>query len=229
MTAGISLVQAKQGSGTTSPVTVTLTATGAGNALVVCVGEGNSTTSPTVSGMTLGGAAGNLAAVPGAAVANNAEANCEIWTDQSCAGGQTSLAVSFNLGTGAGNGYCVDVFEFAAVLGTGAVDGKNAAGAASGAWSSGSSGALAQANEAAVGVGCAIGSAGAPTLTGPSSPWNNSAQLSAARTAMIAGYQILSSAAGLSYAGTTSTGKVGAAIVTLKAAASGGLLLLKFP
>ena len=226
--AGITLVQAKQGSGTTSPVTVTLTATGPGNCLVVAVGEGNSTTNPTVSGMTLGGSADNFAG-PAAGIAINADANCELWTDQDCAGGQTSLAVSFNAGTGAGNGYCVDVYEFAAILGSGAVDGVNNAGAASGAWNSGSTGPLAQPAEAAVGVGCAIGSSGAPTLTGPGSPWNNSAQLSAARTGMIAGYQIVNSTSSLTYSGTTTTGRVGAAIITLKAAPTGGLLLLQFP
>lgn len=212
----ISLVQSKSGTGTSSPVTVTLNSnTTTGNCLVVCVGEGNSTTSPTVSGITLGGSAGNFAVVSGASVHNNADANCEIWTDQNCAGSQTAVAVSFAAGTGAGNGYTVWVFEFSGVVSSAAVDKTNAAGAASGAWTSGSTGTLTQTAEVVIGVGCGIGSGGAPTLTGPSSPWNNQATVSAARTTMIAGYQIVSATTALTYSGTTSTGRVGAAVVSL--------------
>jgi hypothetical protein len=221
------VVQAKSASGTSSPLAVTLTSTAAKNALVACIGEGNSTTNPVVSGITLGGNADNWASAK--ANISNAQANAEIWTDLSCAGGQTAVSVAFTPGTGAGNGYTAWVFEISLIALLAALDGQNNGGAASGAWSSGSSGTPVQPSEVAVGLGVGIGSAGAPTLAGPSSPWNNQAQLSAARTAMIAGTQILTSAAAVTYSGTSSTGRVGAAVVTLKAAPSGNLLLLKFP
>lgn len=222
-------VQAKSGSGTSSPVTVTLTtATGSQgpSCLVVCVGEGNSTTNPVVSGITLGGSADHWAG-PAAGIAINADANCEIWTDPNCAAGQTAVAVSFNAGTGAGNGYDVTVFEFAGILLASPVDQANNAGAASGSWNSGNV-TPGQLGEVAVGVGVGIGSAGAPTISGPGSPWNNQSPVSAARTAMIAGYQILSSLSAVNYGGTVSAGRVGAAVITLKPSPSGNLLLAQF-
>jgi hypothetical protein len=228
---GPGFVQAKTGSGTTSPVTVTLTtATGSQpgpSCLVVAVGEGNSTTNPAVSGITLGGS-GDHWSGPAAGILINADANCELWTDQNCASGQTSVAVSFTPGSGAGNGYCVAVFEFAGILSSGAVDQTNNAGAASGSWNSGSV-TPGQLPEAVIGVGVGIGAGGAPTITGPSSPWNNQSSVSAARTTMIAGYQIVSSGGSVNYGGTVSTGRVGAAVITLKPSPSGNLLLLGFP
>jgi hypothetical protein len=211
-----SLVQVKSGTGTTSPITVTLTsATTAGNCLVVAVGEGNSTTNPTVTGITLGGSADNFAIA--ASLKNNSDANVEIWTDQNCAGGQTSVAVSFNAGTGAGNGYTVFVYEFSGVATASAVDKTNATGAASGStWTSGSSGTLSSANEVAVGIGVGIGSAGAPTVAGPSSPWINETAISAARTESVSGYQVVSATTALTYSGTISAGRNAGVIVTLK-------------
>lgn len=213
------LVQVKSGTGTTSPVTVNLTSpTTAGNCLVVAVAMGNSTTNPTVSGITLGGAAGNFAAA--VTLSNNADANVAIWTDQNCAGGQTAVAVTLNAGTGAGNGYDVYVYEFSNVATSSAVDKTASAGAGSGNFSSGSTGTLASANEVAIGIGAGIGAVGAPTVAGPASPWTNQTAVSAARTAAVAGHQVVSATTALSYAGTSSTGRVGAAIVTLIGAAN---------
>lgn len=216
----ISLVQSKSGSGTTSPVTVTLTSnTTAGNCLVVAVAAGNSTTNATVSGMTLGGSAGNFASA--VALANNSDCNVEIWTDQNCAGGQTAVAVSFSGGTGTGNGFDVFVWEFSGVSVSSAVDkAPAAAGGTTGGFASASTGTLTIANEVAVGIGGAVGSIGAPTMTGPSSPWNNQTSVSAAKTGAVGGYQIVSATTALTYTGTSSTGKWGAAIITLEQAAS---------
>lgn len=221
------IVQAKSATGTTSPLAATLaTGTTAGNCLVAAIGEGNSTTNPTVSGITLGGSAGNWAL----AVANkvNADANAELWTDQNCAGGQTAVSTAFNAGTGTGNGYMEWVYEVANVVATSAVDKTNSGGAASGAWSSGSTGTLTQPNEIAIGVGVGIGSGGAPTITGPSAPWSNQASVTAARTSMISGSQVVSATTALTYSGTVSTGRVGAAILTLLGTAGTAVALTPF-
>lgn len=206
------VVHATPFSGTTSPVAVTIPAAAAGNCLVVALGEGNSTANPAVTGITLGGSADHFALA--ASVKNNADANCEIWTDQDCAGG-TAISVAFSGGTGAGNGIAGTVYEVSDVVSTAAVDKTAAAGAGTGSPNSGSTGTLTQANEIAIGVIAAIGAGGAPTLAGPASPWVNQAQGSAARTSALTGAQVVSATTALTYSGTASTGRVGAAVITL--------------
>lgn len=214
-----SLVQSASNTATSgTSVTVTLgSSTTAGNCLVVYVGEVESTTNPTVSGITLGGNAGNFAQA-GAAI-NDADANCEIWTDQNCAGGQTSVVVTFNAGTGTSQANEVLVEEWSGIALSGAVDKTNGQNAGSASWSSGSSGTLSQASELVVG---AVSVFSAPTITGPSSPWVNQAQISASTNgAMLAGHQVVSATTAQTYSGTIASSIAwGAVIVTLKAAAS---------
>lgn len=227
----ISLVQSASntGAGTAASVTVTLGAnTTAGNCLVVCSGDFQNSVNPTISGITLGGAAGNFASANTAH--NNADNNADIWTDRNCAGGQTSVVVSYSGGGGGGGAILVYVLEFSGVDTVSPLDthpaGQNGNAAS---WSSGSTGVLAQANEVAIGVICTSGTG----LTTPSSPWTELTQLSASSTLLGVGYQVVAATTALTYNGTSTANIYGCCIVTLKAAAGGGArpsaLLLKFP
>src|SRR5580692_6602601 len=90
------LVQSKSGSATSgTTITVTLTSnTTAGNCLVVCAGDYAGTFPATVTGITLGGSAGNFTL--GESKNTSAEPDAEIWADPNCAGGQTSVVVTFS-------------------------------------------------------------------------------------------------------------------------------------
>jgi len=89
-------VQSVSFTGSSSPVTVTISATGTGNCLVVFFGAADTVTAPTVSGITLGGAAGNFAQAAGAGGGTHIDA--EIWTDRNAASGQTSVVISWSGG-----------------------------------------------------------------------------------------------------------------------------------
>src|ERR1035438_493913 len=79
------LVQSKQGFGSGTSLTVTLsTATTAGNCLVVMAGA----VTNAVSGITLGGAVGNFTRL----VHVSAQYPVSCWADPGCAGGQTAVA-----------------------------------------------------------------------------------------------------------------------------------------
>lgn len=227
--AGPSLVQSKSGtitSGTT--LTITLNSpTGAGNCLIVGVGAGQGTTNPTVSGITLGGAAGNFAA--GKAVNNNSDEACEIWVDQNCAGGQTSVVITFNAGSGSGQGNAAWVMEWTGIVPASPVDKTNGATTFNASWSSGATGTLTQPSELIVGAVAIFGSS-SNTITGPSAPWTNLAQVNAGAAAtgaaLMVGYQAVTATTTQLYSGTDSGGSAyGAVIVTLKVL-TGGLLLI---
>ena len=232
-----SLVQSKSATGTTgTSVTVTLTSnTGAGNCLVVCVGATQATTNPTVSGITLGGSAGNFALAK-AVNTNGTAVDCEVWADPNCAGGQTSVVVSFNAGSGSGLGYVVWVMEWSGIVTSSPVDKTNGqAPGASASWSSLSSGTLSQASELV--IGAIAQSAGSnSTITGPGAPWTNLAQVNAGiDVGLMAGYQVVSATTAQTYNGTQSLSGAGygAVIATFKASGGGppppiGLLMV-FP
>jgi hypothetical protein len=218
----VSVVQSAQATATDSggnpAVTVTLgTATTAGNCLVVVADTGNATTNAKVSAVTLGGSAGNFGSLyENGTVTSTVVA--DFWADPSCAGGQTSVAVSTS--GGSGTGYCnvsvLEVSGLAAAL-AGLLD-QDAGSAASGTnWTSTATGATSQAGELWVGtVGCYSHN----TITGPSSPWVNLAQQdNTAQVSSMTGYQAVSSTGTAVYAGTLgSSGNYLAAVVTLKAA-----------
>lgn len=199
-------------------VTVTLgSATTAHNCLIVYVGTSQGTTNPTVSGITLGGVADHFAV--GKAVNNNADSDCEIWTDQNCAGGQTAVVVTFTGGSGTSPGMAVIVEEWPGVVTSGAVDQVNGAnGSSSTSWSSGATGTLSQASELITG---AVSVAGTATITGPASPWVNTSQVTAGTAVgLMAGHQVVSSTGAQTYSGTFSVSSVsGAVIATLRGAA----------
>src|ERR1035438_2322422 len=116
---GISVVQTMSGYVTSSgPVTMTLgTPTTAGNCLVVCAA--NMGTGHAVSGITLSpsGSAGNFAKAAGIVSA-------EIWADDNCAGGQTSLAVSFSSDV---DGAAAVAYEVSGLAASGLVDKSSSA------------------------------------------------------------------------------------------------------
>lgn len=217
----ITQVQAKTGTATTgTTVTVTLSsATTAGNILVVYVLAIEGTTNPVVSGITLGGAADNFAL---AERANSAlHGNCEIWADPNCAGGQTSVVVTFTAGTGVNTSYAVNVEEWSGIVPSSPVDvvnGQNSSGAATSAWSSLSSGTLSQASELVVGAVAGLIVSGTLTITGPGAPWTNISQVAPrVNNVLLAGNQVVSATTAQTYNGTlSSAGQWAAVIVTLK-------------
>src|ERR1017187_7326581 len=215
----ITVVQTVTGSASgTTPLTLTLAATGAGNCLVVCY-SASGTGAPVASGITLGGMP---VAQTGKTTGEQAAGNLcdgEIWIDDNCTGGQTSLAIT-------PNGYAhfaVVVYEIAGLVTSGVVDQVASATANSGtAVTSGSTATTTQASEIWVGLGSQYAAA---SITGPSSPWTNTT-LSAYQGgsgSCVTGYQVVSSAGAATYA---STGNVSnpwvGAVVTLKGAAPPG-------
>lgn len=216
-----SLVQSASNTGTTgTSVTATFGAgTTAGNCVVACVGTGGASLR-TVSGVTLGGAAGNFAVAKAQSNSSTVVVDCEIWTDQNCAGGQTAVKASYS---GVPSASAVWAEEWAGISASSAVDKTNSAGASSTSWSSGASGTLSQASEVVLGaVYCATNAA--VTITGPGSPWTNLAQAGGSGgLGLLAGYQIVSATTTQTYSGTQNGSAFesnAAVIVTLKAAAA---------
>ena len=212
------LVQSASNSASSSAsVTVTLSPTGGGNCLVVCIG-GLAGSAPSVSGVTLGGAAGNFALARKQAVASFTDGDCEIWTDQNCAGGQTAVTVTFS---GSQTDAYAWVMEWSGIAGTGAVDKTNSGSTTSSPSSSGSTGTLTNTSEVVIGASLASGVAGS-SQAGPGSPWTNLAQLPAGNGSLIAGYQIVTANTAQTYSATISGGngvyETAAVIVTLKLA-----------
>ena len=218
-----SLVQSKSATAASvTTVTVTLTSsTTAGNCLIVAVVTSASPSNPTVSGITLGGAAGNFAQ---SATAGNPSVDSEsvfIWADPNCAGGQTAVSVTLSAASGSCN---VWVMEWSGLVTSTPVD-KTAGQAQSAvtSWSSTATATTTQASEVAVGAVGTFNGTGVGTITGPSSPWTNLAQVTSASThvGLLAGYNILSSTGTVTYSGTFASSSDGAtAVATFKAAAA---------
>jgi hypothetical protein len=215
------LIQSASNTGSATTITVTLgTATGAGHCLIAYVAEQQGTTNPTVSGITLGGAADHWA-VAVTAIAN-ADVNTEIWSDRSCAGGQTAVAVSFNAGTGTNPGQVVYVEEWSGLTTAAPLDKTSGANGSSISPSSGTTAALTQANELVVGV---IGASGGSTITlggAPVPPWTNTAQINfTTNTALMAGHQVVSATAAQTYSGSINiVAAWGACVATFLASAA---------
>jgi hypothetical protein len=204
-------------SGTT--VAVTLSPTGPGNCLVVCAGV-EAGSALTVSGITLGGSAGNFARAESQTDNYSSDLDCEAWTDQNCAGGQTSVTVTFSGTVGAA---FAQVMEWGGIAASSAVD--KAAGASGGATGtslaySASSGTLGTPGELVVGAVIA-GSLGSAGITGPGSPWTNLAQLASGFYSFRSGYQVVPGTGSQAYAGTISGSNFeyyAAVIISLKMA-----------
>jgi hypothetical protein len=218
------LVQSAPGATASSGTSLTLTlpsGTTAGNCLVVYVGAVQGVTNPVVSGVTLGGSGTNAVK---AEQENSASTNdCEIWVIWDIAGGQTSVVVNFTAGSGGSQGNAAYAEEWSGVQNTAspvtaAVNGANAG---SSSWSSGSSGSPPAGGLLALGA-VAANSGTAATLTGPSSPWVNKAQLNVSTVlALMAGHQVLSAAAAETYSGSISASTGWSAVVALLLAGTG--------
>jgi hypothetical protein len=216
-----SLVQsAGNSASSSSSVTVTLSPTGGGNCLVVCAG-GLAGSAPSVSGVTLGGSAGNFGVAPAKkqAVASFTDGDCEVWTDQNCAGGQTSVTVTFS---GSQTDAYAWVMEWSGIAGTGAVDKTNSGSTTSSPSSSGSTGTLTNPAEVVIAASLAACVTSGTSQAGPALPWTNLAQVSAGDGTLIAGYQIVTANTALTYSATISGGNgvymSAAVIVSLKLA-----------
>lgn len=215
----ITLVQHAQNNGSlVTSVTVTLGSnTTAGNCLVVCVATNNTTT--TISGITLGGSAGNFSQIVSQAspAVFGSGASCFIWADPNCAGGQTSVVVTFSASVKA----AVDVYEFSGLVASSVLDKSSTASGTSTSWTSGTTATTALAAEAWVGVVAIDDNTGTPT--GPFSSWTNeTAQGLGGATATlqeISGYQITSSTGTATYSGSyAAAADYAGAVVTLKGA-----------
>ena len=211
--------------GTDNPAGPSPGPTTAGNCLVALIGSCADTSNGTISGITLGGSADNWAQ-SAAEGAGGDHAISTGWADPSCAGGQTSVVISQASGSGTVQGLMAYVFEFSGLTGTVDVSlGQSSAGFVS-SWTSGTTGATAQASEVAFGITTGASNSRGPGLTGPSSPWTNETLLVVAGTTrdkfMLCGYQILSATGTQSYAGTSSPTTTNDTLVfTLKAAGGG--------
>lgn len=208
-----SLVQSQSftaSSGTSA--TVTLSATGTGNCLVVYFGAHQSTVNPHIAGITLGGSADNWAAA--ATQTATSAPSCSIWVDWNAASGQTSVVISWAGGVGTSLGVAGWVEEWSGLLATASPVDKtdSQAPGSSTAFTSGTTSTLTSASELAVGMVAAF-SGSSVTVTGPAS-WTNHTQVNSGTiTAVMAGYDVLASTAGVAYAGTLSPAKQYSAIV----------------
>jgi hypothetical protein len=218
-TTPVLLGSATAASGTT--LTVPLSpATIAGQTLVALTGSFQSTANPTVSAVKIGTLADNWAAANTAY--SNGTMNAAIWIDPGCAGGQTSAVITFTGGTGTNPE--VGAFIFAVPnLAASPLDTAPAGGNGTGtSWSAGSTGPLAQAAEVAFAIIVADELGGAAILP-PGAPWVEESPISGGGglLAMLAGYQVTTTAGSLTYAGTlTSSTIYGTCMITLKAASS---------
>lgn len=216
-------IQTVTGSGTTG-TTLTLTLpspTSSGSCLVVCMsGHTGATTNPTINGVTLGGSVDNFASLIPAGGSTD-ESISAIWADPSCAVGQTSVVITF--GSATSPRYMASAYECPGLASTiAALLDKSAAsalGANGTSWSSGSTATTTNANQLWVGLTTSDGT----TITGPASPWVNTAEIipSGAASDFMSGYQVRSSTGAAAYAGTFSpTGSYNAAVVALNPAAA---------
>ena len=215
------LVQSVSATGTVTPLPLTLpSASTPGNCLVACIGGSGTSGNPTVSGITLGGAAGNFAQALTEGVPSTASESLYIWSDWNCGGGQTAVSIAFSAFTGSVD---ATVMEFSGLFNTNPVDQTagqdNDAGVTS--WTSTGTSATSQPVEVA--VGCVVGynASGIGTITGPTSPWNLLTQVTSASThfGLLAGYQLLSASAAVTYAGSfAASSNYAAGVVTFKTA-----------
>jgi len=201
------LIQSKQGSGSASPLNITLdNPTTAGNTLIILIAASGTSANPTsVSGATLGGAADNFAQDATFGSASDAAIGAT-WSDPACTGGQTAVAISTSGGSGT-LALIAAVYEWSGLIASHAAfdQSANSVSGGSTSWTSTATGTTAQAAEVAFGaVFCTDASAG--TITGPSSPWNNLTQVNQVQGAFndswMSGYQILSSVGTVTYNGT---------------------------
>ena len=195
----VALVQhAKNTAVSATSCVVTLSPTGAGNLLVVCVST--AVNDALVTGVTLGGSGTGFA--QRVAQTSNSFITACVWSNPACASGQTSLVV--NLSTA--DDPCVDVYEVSGL--PGAVLDQSVVHpllATASTWTSNATPATTQPAEFVVAlVGGFNNAATSTTITGPAGPWANETQLTPATGIFqLSGYQISSSTGPFTYSGTS--------------------------
>ena len=202
------LVQFKQGTSAATTLTITLTSpTVAGHGLIVKAATSWATSNGTISGITLGGSADHFASAATAGSSTNA-ANVACWLDLNCAGGQTSVVITTSGGSGAAV-LLASVEERDDLPSTLAFD-KSAGSTSNGStsWTSTATATTTQANELWTGLSLCLASGSTPSITGPSSPWSNLAQISQAGSGFtntfMAGSQVVAATGAATYNGTVS-------------------------
>lgn len=228
----VALVQdaSDNGSGSTS-LTVTLSGTTGGNCLVACIQAFTSSgSSPVVQSVALGATSDTWTQV--ATVSPTVFANDYIYIDPGCSGGQTSVVITINSTTGpAIQAY---VYEFSGIASSSALDQSTTSSGAGTSWTSGTSGATSQADEAWVGF-TAFNGAAAYTIT-PAGSWTNLAQVNTNAGFHLgcrSGYQVNPAIGTVTYNGTyaasvTAWGSLAVSLQGGSAAAAGSVLLTYF-
>ena len=203
------IVQTKQGSassGTTWPFTLSITLdnpTAAGNSLVVLVAASGVSSNPTSIACKLGGVLDSF--VQDSTFGSSSDAAIgATWRDQPCAGGQTVVAITASSGSNT-PAITATVYEVDD-LDTSPFDkAANSVSGGSTSWTSTATPATSQADERLFG-GVFTTASGAGTITGPSSPWANLAQVSQAQgsfdDAWMSGWQDVAATGAYTYAGT---------------------------
>jgi len=198
-------------------IVVTVAATGAGNMLAAVITAANPDTAPT--GITTGASADNWAQDGSAANPNSFTVADYIWSDPNCAGGATSVTVTFPAGTFA----AADVFEFSGMPSARSLDqlsfhqGGTPAGSV---FDSLAAPATSQASEVWLAGASVLGSTTNPVITPTSPGWTSQSQINVSGlVAHMAAYAIVSATGTPEYAGTLSgsTGFYAAGVVAYKA------------
>lgn len=204
MTTVVQVAQAAGPSGT-FPANVT-----PGNTVILLIAgqSGGAAVAPAVSGCKLGTSADNFRSLGTAATVADASGNpgtmAAAWIDPSSAGGSNAFSVVMASGT-AFFTYAIEVSGW----GTNpALDAHASVVSQAGTntFSSGATGVPTGTGELALGI-TAHGEfvTAGTTLTGPASPWVNSASSQTGGYAAIAGYQVLGTPAAVTYAGSSGT------------------------
>jgi hypothetical protein len=213
--------------------------TTAGNCLIAVFSFTNSSSlSPTLTSVTTNGTAENWADSGASLPADN----FFMYVDPNTGGGQTVVDVAFAFGgtatTSNSIAIMIDIFEVSGLTTSSVVDKwqSNLNTSAGTSWTSNATSTTTEATEIWIGaVNPGNNTANQTfTITGPSSPWTNEAQLSASiqnggsgtshkyYAAQMCGYQIVSSIGTATYSGTNTGSDVfyDAGVVTLKGAAA---------
>ena len=169
----ISLVQHASGLSASNTVTITLSATGSGNALIIAATYLSATDSDLQS-VTLGGSGTGFSSQ---LYVNTTDVpDTSIWANFSIAGGQTSLAVTVPSGDSV-TALAVDAYEVSGGLTALDKPAPPEVDGTSGSWTSTATATTTVAAEFILGVVTGVNNAGpAFTYTGPSSPWTKSAR-----------------------------------------------------
>lgn len=228
---GLTIVQHKRGGPTGGSTTLSVTldsATTSGNCLIITAGATAGTAG--VTGITLGGGADNWHSdVHSRDTGGVVAVDIDIWSDPSCAGGQTAVVLSYPT---TGSHSACDVWEVSPLLASLPADkSASAPGGSSTSYDSGPTATTSQASEFWVGAAVTIsGSSGNPVLAGPGGSWVNQTQVNIGSLgSYVAGEQITTGTGAADYSGTIDRASFwAAAVVTYKAVvtASGTPLLV---